>query len=190
MPCGLKLHIQTIPLEDTSGLAVLLHCPTGLCAILDPSVPTECVVVRKPAYKLIQDLIIPHIQCLTMLTMLKAPWFKLSFWDDSTGQWQLQHFLDVEINQKSLDEVQVKWVWCFETWYYLTMRQLFLFAISLQSVNHSLWPGLYVHSQLVQSSVIAVDAVPVTSLLELETTISNCHSIWMSLFLISWPSVA
>ncbi len=40
--------------------------------------------------------------------MLEAPWFKLSFWDDSTGQWQLRHFTDVEINQKSFDEVRVK----------------------------------------------------------------------------------
>ncbi|SJL05239.1 uncharacterized protein ARMOST_08605 [Armillaria ostoyae] len=79
-------------MEAISGLTVLLWCPTA----------------GEPAYKLIMELLIPHIRCLIPLTTpLDVPWFKLSFWDDSAAQWEVHRFSDMQSNQARLDEIQV-----------------------------------------------------------------------------------
>ncbi|KAK0434532.1 uncharacterized protein EV420DRAFT_1488609, partial [Desarmillaria tabescens] len=118
--------------------------------------------------------------------VLEAPWFKISFWNDSTGQWQLHHFLSVEINQKSLDEVQVNLWTEFMTQFippcpacpnlshctpYRKHRKTkFHVPTNRCPFNTAEAP----HWTAVERSK-AVGAVPVTSLLELENTLNDFY---------------
>ncbi|SJL12078.1 uncharacterized protein ARMOST_15499 [Armillaria ostoyae] len=77
-------------MEDISGFAWALRC----------SEP------KHPYHKLVQDLILPQLQCLLDLAP-NAPWFKLTFWDDVNHCWSRRHFSDVVSIRDILDKAEV-----------------------------------------------------------------------------------
>ncbi|SJL04869.1 uncharacterized protein ARMOST_08240 [Armillaria ostoyae] len=171
-------HPKYSSMEHISGLAVLLRCPTA----------------GEPVYKLIMELLIPHIRCLIPLTTpLDMPWFKLSFWDNSAGQWGVHQFSDIQLNQQRLDKIRVNF-------FHLPPPSSIWMSVHEQPCNTPVLPHLtsiYTSPEALKTSYNmcpvhtittpfqiptncserskAIEAVPVASLSELEERLNNFY---------------